>query len=90
MNAKRMIGLAIVAGALAGTAVFVARRAELPTRVYRLDLRTGQKDLFKELMPSDRTGLIDIGFILLSAQTRSYVYSYRRILSTLYLVEGLP
>lgn len=38
---------------------------------------------------ADRAGLLDLSFILLSSDARSYVYSYRRVLSTLYLVDGL-
>jgi Tol biopolymer transport system component len=72
-----------------GRSLFVARRAELPFRIQRLDLSTGRKTPWKELMPDDRAGLLDIGFINLSADGRSYVYSYRKMLSTLYLVEGL-
>ncbi len=40
-------------------------------------------------MPADKAGLIDTGFVLLSADARSYVYSYRRFISTLFLVDGL-
>lgn len=40
-------------------------------------------------MPADRAGLLDLGFVLLSADARAYVYSYRRVLSTLFLAEGL-
>ena len=72
-----------------GRSLFVTRRGELPTRIYRLDLSTGNKTLIKELMPADTSGLIDIGYIALSSDGRSHVYSYRRVLSTLYLVKAL-
>jgi hypothetical protein len=40
-------------------------------------------------MPADQAGLIDSAYYRLSSDGRSYVYSYRRVLATLYLVEGL-
>jgi hypothetical protein len=40
-------------------------------------------------MPADKAGLLEIGFVAISGDARSYVYSYRRILSTLYQVDGL-
>ncbi|MFQ5600217.1 MAG: TolB family protein [Candidatus Krumholzibacteriia bacterium] len=72
-----------------GQALFVMRPNELPARIERLDLRTGEKKLWRELMPADGAGILDIGPVLLSEDGTSYVYSFRRFLSTLYLAEGL-
>ena len=72
-----------------GRTLFVVVRTRPGGRIDRLDLATAQRSPWKTLMPSDKAGLLDIGFVLLSADTRSYVYSYRQILSTLYLVDGL-
>ena len=58
-------------------------------RIERLDLATGKRTPVKTLMPADRAGLIDLSFVSLSTDARSYVYSYKRVLSTLYLVDGL-
>jgi hypothetical protein len=67
----------------------IGRRGARPQRVQRLDLQTGEKTFWKEVMPADPAGLLDVSFILFSADGESYVYSYRRMLSTLYLAEGL-
>jgi len=72
-----------------GRSLYVARRGGQSARIDLLDIGTGKRIVVKELRPADKAGLIDLGFLLLSADGRSYVYSYRRILSTLYLVEGL-
>jgi len=72
-----------------GRALFVARAAPLPARIERIDVATGQRTLWKELMPTDRAGLVDLGWFLTSADGRSYVYSYRRNISTLYVGVGL-
>jgi Tol biopolymer transport system component len=62
---------------------------QLPTPVYRLDLASGKKQLWKELAPTDRSGLEGMAMVRLSADGRSYAYCYTRCLNDLYLVEGL-
>jgi len=70
-------------------AIYVYKPGDLPAKVYRLDLSTGHKTLWKELMPSDSAGVSRIGPILLTRDGKSCIYGYHRILSDLYLVEGL-
>jgi Tol biopolymer transport system component len=72
-----------------GRAVFVTRPAGLPARIERVDVATGQRTPWKELMPIDRAGLVDVGYFQISADGRSYVYSYRRNVSTLYVGTGV-
>jgi len=72
-----------------GRSLYIYRFGEMPARVYRLELATGQRTLWKELMPPDRAGLEMVGPILIAPTGESYVYSYRRLLSELYLAEGL-
>jgi hypothetical protein len=62
---------------------------QIPTPVYRLDLAAGKKQLWKELAPADRSGLGDTLMVRLSADGRSYAYSYERCQDDLYLVQGL-
>jgi hypothetical protein len=54
-----------------------------------LNVVSGERQLFKEMHPTDTTGLCDLSHILFSADGRAYVYSYMRMLSELYLVKGL-
>jgi hypothetical protein len=42
-----------------------------------------------QLSPPDPAGVLEISPVLMSADGRAYVYSYRRALDELYLVEGL-
>ena len=44
---------------------------------------------FKEINPSDETGLCDLTMILFSPNGKAYVYGYTRLLSEIYLVNGL-
>jgi hypothetical protein len=72
-----------------GTALYVYHPGELPARVDRLDLHTGKRTLWRELMPSDPAGVETIGPILMTPDTKTCVYGYQRTLSDLYLVDGL-
>ncbi|MBZ5680026.1 MAG: protein kinase [Acidobacteriia bacterium] len=72
-----------------GRALYVYKGGELPARVYRLDLESGNRTLWKQLMPPDPAGVEFVGPVLPTPDGKSYVYGYRRLLSDLYLVEGL-
>jgi Tol biopolymer transport system component len=72
-----------------GGSVYIYQPGELPAQVYRLDLRTGQRKLWKELMPSDPAGVETIGPILMTPDAKACVFGYHRMLADLYLVEGL-
>jgi len=72
-----------------GKALYAYRRGELPAHVIRLDLGTGEKHPSQELMPPDAAGVVEIVSVVLTPDVSSYAYSYHRILSDLFLVEGL-
>ncbi len=72
-----------------GRALYGFRRGELPCHTFRLDLSTGEKDPRRILMPADSAGVVEIVSVLLTPDAASYAYSYHRILSDLFLVEGL-
>lgn len=68
---------------------YVYERKTAPVKIYRLNLQNGQRQLFKEIDPADETGLYDMSHLMMSADGRSYVYGYTRLLSELYLVSGV-
>jgi Tol biopolymer transport system component len=72
-----------------GHSLFVYRSAELPAKVDLIELSTGRRTLWKELRPSDPAGVEFIGPILMTADAKTYVYGYRRLLTDLYVVDGL-
>jgi eukaryotic-like serine/threonine-protein kinase len=72
-----------------GRTVFVFRYGEIPARVVQVNTATGQRKLWKELVPADAAGIDTISGIMMTADARAYVYGYIRTLSDLYLVEGL-
>jgi eukaryotic-like serine/threonine-protein kinase len=62
--------------------------ANFPFDVLRLDLKTGRRELWLQLAPADRAGARLMG-VRIMPDGRFYAYWYERILSDLYLVEGL-
>ena len=69
--------------------LYVYQPGEMPARVDRLDLQTGQRTLWKQLMPTDPAGVETIGPILMTPDAQTCVFGYHRMLADLYLVEGL-
>ena len=72
-----------------GKEVYLYKPGDLPAKVYRLDLSTGRRSLWKELIPSDAAGVSRLGPIVITPDGKSCLYGYHRILSDLYLVDGL-
>jgi hypothetical protein len=83
------VGEAPVAWSADGRALYIYRGGELPAKVYRLDIASGKRTLWRQLMPPDPAGVEYVGPILPSPDGTAYAYGYRRLLSDLYLVEGL-
>jgi len=71
------------------TRLYVYRPSDLPAKVYLLSISTGERTLWKQLMPPDPAGVEYVGPILPTPDGKSYVYGYRRMLSDLYVVDGL-
>jgi hypothetical protein len=72
-----------------GRAVYVRAAASVPARVFRIDLATGRRELWKELMPADAAGVFNVAQPIMSADGRSYAYRYSRFQFDLYQVDGL-
>ncbi|HEY3122736.1 MAG TPA: protein kinase, partial [Thermoanaerobaculia bacterium] len=72
-----------------GRSLYVRTRNPPPVRILRVDLATGARDLWKEIAPSDTSGLVGVFEVHPVPETGAYVYTYGRILSELYLAEGI-
>src|SRR5579871_75101 len=72
-----------------GRGLYIYQPGELPARVYHLDIESGKRTLWKELMPYDPAGVENIGPILMTPDAKTCVFGYHRMLADLYLVEGL-
>ena len=72
--------------------LYVSRQEDLPGRVFRIEIETGRRELWKELMPAEPAGVIHVNNtpIAISRDGRSYAYTYiRAVVSDLYLLEGV-
>ena len=78
-----------VAWSADGGSIFVTADPEVPQSIFRVNLVTGKRSLWKTLAPADPVGVIEIWSIQISADEQSYCYTYGRNISDLYLVEGL-
>ena len=76
-----------------GKSLFVREAGNLVLRIHRLDLSTGAREFWKELVPPDPTVLVDIGSdpgqVRITPDGRSYAYTYWTFEGELYLARGL-
>ncbi|HTO74948.1 MAG TPA: protein kinase [Thermoanaerobaculia bacterium] len=64
--------------------------SDVPARIFRIDVQTGAKTLWKEIEPADRSGVIGIDEVRFNRDETGYAYTYGRMESSdLYVVEGL-
>ncbi len=71
-----------------GKYLYVHHSGDAPMKAYRLEIASGKKELLRTIMPSDPAGV----WSLAGGPTPdgdSYLISYTRTLSDLYLVEGV-
>ncbi len=72
-----------------GKALFVLQLGSPKSiRIFRCDLATTQCRMWKELTPSDRVGMAGILSVVSSADERLFAYSYMKVLSELFVVNG--
>jgi eukaryotic-like serine/threonine-protein kinase len=71
-----------------GRSILISRGG-VAAEVSRVDLTSGARSHWKTLIPSDRAGIMNIPRICISPDLRSYAYSYNRLLSELYVVDGV-
>ena len=72
-----------------GRALYVWRRGDVPARISRIDVESGQREVWRDLLPADPAGVERISNVLVTADGKGYAYCYARLLSDLFIVEGL-
>jgi Tol biopolymer transport system component len=72
-----------------GRWLYVYSLGGIPLRVYRYEIATGRKELWKEVSPADSAGLSSMSRFVPTPDGTSYAYSYFRVLSYLQIVDGL-
>ena len=69
--------------------LFVYRPTALPARVYKVNLATGARELWKEFTPTDPAGVYKIAPICITPDASAHAYDALRMLSDLYVADGL-
>jgi len=72
-----------------GKSGYVYHDEKISASVFRIDVATGKRDRVWTLTPGDPAGVTSIYRVRMSADGKSYAYSYVRELSDLFLVEGV-
>ena len=72
-----------------GRALLVARTTPWEARMYRVDIETGKRTHLQTVTLSEKAVSVTSLGLLYAANSKTYVYDCRRILGTLYVVEGL-
>jgi serine/threonine protein kinase/Tol biopolymer transport system component len=65
------------------------RTLTVPMEITRIDIASGRREPWKEIVPADAAGVQSIPSVRFSADGKAYAYSIGRILSDLYVVDGL-
>jgi eukaryotic-like serine/threonine-protein kinase len=64
-------------------------RPDLPGRLDVLDVSTGERRTWKEIVPPDPAGVVQVEPFVVSEDGATFVYSYRRLLGELELITGV-
>jgi hypothetical protein len=78
-----------VAWAADERSIYVYHDDKTSAPLYRLELATGKRELIATLAPSDAAGVTTIVNVRMTADGKTYSYSFSRELSDLFLVEGV-
>ncbi len=61
----------------------------VPAKIFRVFLDTGRREEIREITPPDPAGVLAVLDVHFGADDKTYAYSYFRVLSDLWVVDGL-
>jgi hypothetical protein len=68
-----------------GRHVFVGRETNDGATIFRVDVFTGQRDVWRQIKPADPAGMLSLSHFFVTPSGNAYAYDAGRILSTLYV-----
>jgi Tol biopolymer transport system component len=71
-----------------GQSVYVFDPGQVPSPIDRFTIATGRRNPVMTLGTENRTGLTRVVWVSISDNERAYAYSFYRMLSTLFVVDG--
>jgi hypothetical protein len=72
-----------------GRSLFVIQQDYLPAHVFRVDLASGARRPWLDLIPEDPAGIGGIFAFVVTPDGKAYAYTYARELDSLFLMTGL-
>jgi len=69
--------------------LFVFSSKEFPIRIQRLDIATGVLTPWKEIVPTDVAGALGHNYMSINPDGDAYAYSIERMMTDLFIVDGL-
>ena len=70
-------------------AIFVSERGQATLKIFRVEVKSGERKEWLPIRPDDPAGILDIMPVHITPNGKTYAYGYRRLLSDLYVVTGL-
>lgn len=70
-----------------GRWLYVARMRSNLAKIYRVNLETGARELWREIVPADPAGM-EIYGVMMTPDASTLAYTYKRLTSNLYVVDG--
>lgn len=67
---------------------YVYRGLTIPCRVERVNVENGRRELFKEMAPTNRTGLLTVRPTFITDDQQSYTYTTYQQAATLFVTEA--
>ncbi|MFA6957220.1 MAG: protein kinase [Thermoanaerobaculia bacterium] len=72
-----------------GASIYVAKSNSLPASVYRVDVATGERTLWREIRPDDPAGVYRISPVVIARDGSFLAYNVLRSVADLYAADGL-
>jgi len=71
------------------SSIFGYRPGQIPTRVYSVNLLSGEQTIVRELEPEATAGVVAIAPVVVSRDGSRFAFSYYQVFSVLYVISGL-
>jgi serine/threonine protein kinase/Tol biopolymer transport system component len=71
------------------SAVYGYRPGQVPAKVYKVNLVTGEKTLIQDLQPKSSVGVVSMAPVVVTRDASRFAYSYYQVNSVLYVISGL-
>ena len=68
-----------------GSHVFVVRKGDAEATIYRVDVASGKREVWKQIRPADPAGILSLRGFFVTPSGNAYTYSAGRALSSLYV-----